>query len=132
MGNAKPLNTSQHDTPRTALNLLFHVVVAGGAASRGAPWLAVTPAELGDLVERLRARGLAPASLADYLGPSPPGEGIFTISFDDAHPGVLELAAPALAELGVPATVFVPTAHVGETDRVMDWPAVRALAALPG
>jgi peptidoglycan/xylan/chitin deacetylase (PgdA/CDA1 family)/GT2 family glycosyltransferase len=114
------------------MNLLFHVVVPAGASPRGAPWLAVTATELADLVERLRARGLAPASLADYLGPAPPGPGAFTVSFDDAHPGVLELAAPVLAELGVPATVFVPTAHVGETDRVMGWPEVRALAALPG
>jgi peptidoglycan/xylan/chitin deacetylase (PgdA/CDA1 family) len=38
------------------------------------------------------------------------------ITFDDAYRDFEEHALPVLAELGLPATVFVPTAHIGGTN----------------
>jgi peptidoglycan/xylan/chitin deacetylase (PgdA/CDA1 family) len=39
------------------------------------------------------------------------------ITFDDAYRSVLENAVPVLREVGFTATIFVPTAHVGEANR---------------
>jgi peptidoglycan/xylan/chitin deacetylase (PgdA/CDA1 family) len=40
----------------------------------------------------------------------------FAVTFDDAYRGTITLALPDLVRLGVPATVFVPTAFVGDRD----------------
>ena len=48
------------------------------------------------------------------------------ITFDDAYRCVLEEAVPRLARLGLPATVFVPTAFVGDRNR-WDEPTARDL-----
>ena len=45
------------------------------------------------------------------------GRGSVAITFDDGYRGVLEVAAPLLAERGLPATIFVPTGHLGERNR---------------
>lgn len=114
------------------MNLVFHLVVKEIDLSKGSPNLSTTVADLSESLERLRSSGRVPRPLSDYLGPEQPGPGSFTVSFDDAHPSLLELAVPVLAELEVPATVFVPTDHVGQTPRVMDWRAIEELAAFPG
>ena len=41
---------------------------------------------------------------------------MLAVTFDDAYRSVGELAVPVLAELGVPATVFAPTAFVGDPE----------------
>jgi peptidoglycan/xylan/chitin deacetylase (PgdA/CDA1 family) len=41
------------------------------------------------------------------------------VTFDDAFTSFAEIAWPLLREHGIPATVFVPTGHVGKTNR---WP----------
>lgn len=71
-----------------------------------------------------------PARLSDYLGASPPGPDRFTVSFDDAHVSVLALAAPVLGELGVPATLFVPSAWIGTGPDWLDERGLRALRDL--
>jgi peptidoglycan/xylan/chitin deacetylase (PgdA/CDA1 family) len=43
--------------------------------------------------------------------------GSVALTFDDGYRGVLEVAAPLLAERGLPATLFVPTGHLGERNR---------------
>ena len=116
----------------TSRNLLFHLLSVDGERAVGSPNLSVSVGALADGLEALLSGGLRPASLEDYIRGSAPGPDCFTVSFDDAHPSLLEHAAPALAELGVPATVFVPTDSVGQTDRVMGWQEIQALAALPG
>ena len=42
------------------------------------------------------------------------------VTFDDAYRSVTELALPILDRLGLPGTVFVPTAHVG-SEAPMAW-----------
>jgi len=114
-------------------NFFFHLVEGEtrDRHSMGSPLLSVTVPQLGSFVENLLSSGLVPASLNDYVTAKIPGPENFTISFDDAHPGVLDLAAPLLAELGTSATVFVPTAYIGESERVMGWPELRELSRRP-
>jgi peptidoglycan/xylan/chitin deacetylase (PgdA/CDA1 family) len=45
------------------------------------------------------------------------------ITFDDAYRSVIELGAPILRRLGIPATVFVPTDYTGR-DAPMRWPGI--------
>ena len=45
------------------------------------------------------------------------------MTFDDAHRSVLELAYPILERLGLPGTVFVPTAYA-TARRPLDWPGI--------
>jgi peptidoglycan/xylan/chitin deacetylase (PgdA/CDA1 family) len=51
------------------------------------------------------------------------GEKAFAVTFDDAYRSVAALAAPILARLGVPATVFVPTDYIG-SEAPMEWPGI--------
>lgn len=55
--------------------------------------------------------------LADVVSGSASGRGAVAITFDDGYRGVLEVAGPMLAERGMPATIFVPTGHLGERNR---------------
>jgi peptidoglycan/xylan/chitin deacetylase (PgdA/CDA1 family) len=112
----------------TARNLCLHYLHADAKAERASRRLSVS-------VSTLRARLLAelergePASLLDYLGTPPPADR-FTVSFDDAHRSVLELAAPLLAELKIPGTLFVPTAWTGMGPEWLDADGLRALRDL--
>ena len=101
--------------------MLFHLVEKEIGSASSSRHLSITVSELADGIEGLRASGQVPISLDEYLGLRLPGPESFTVSFDDAHPSLIEHAVGALKELGVPATVFVPTEHVGETNRVMGW-----------
>jgi peptidoglycan/xylan/chitin deacetylase (PgdA/CDA1 family) len=64
------------------------------------------------------ARTRSVVALADAVdGRVPNGKPAVAITFDDGYRGVLELAAPVLKEHGFPATIFVPTAHLGGRNR---------------
>jgi peptidoglycan/xylan/chitin deacetylase (PgdA/CDA1 family) len=64
------------------------------------------------------ARTRTVVSLADAVaGRVPSGKPAVAITFDDGYRGVLELAAPVLQDHGFPATLFVPTAHLGERNK---------------
>ena len=52
------------------------------------------------------------------------------MTFDDAYRSVYEQARPVLESLGVPATVFVPTALVG-SERPMAWPGTDQWLGVP-
>jgi peptidoglycan/xylan/chitin deacetylase (PgdA/CDA1 family) len=109
---------------KTARNLCFHYVSERPGAMR----LGVDVSTLRAVLEReLAAR--RPARLSDYLD-APPGPDRFTVSFDDAHASVLALAAPLLASLGVPATLFVPIGWIGAGPRWLDEDGLRALRDL--
>jgi peptidoglycan/xylan/chitin deacetylase (PgdA/CDA1 family) len=85
-------------------------------------WPAATSVRPGDFEDQLRAlvgRGYRGATLAEALT-APSAERTLVVSFDDAHRSVLELAAPIMARLGVPGTVFVPTDYAGG-ERPMGW-----------
>lgn len=91
------------------------------------------------LLARLGCRGVTFAEAVEGLfgGKSLPRRPV-CVTFDDGYANVTTHAAPVLAALGWPATVFVPTAYVGETNAwdtaygkpilpLMDWEQLRAL-----
>jgi peptidoglycan/xylan/chitin deacetylase (PgdA/CDA1 family) len=109
--------------------------------------LSVTPGKLGAQVRFLLRRGYEARTLARAMDEPARGKA-FVITFDDAYRSVREQALPVLAELGVPASLFVateivdrrglmtemipiPKAWVGPTEdmRAMSWDEVRSLAA---
>lgn len=80
---------------------------------------AVAPADFERQLTQLTRRGYRGATLSDALT-TPPGEQTLVVTFDDAHRSVLELAAPVMARLGLPGTVYVPTDYPG-SGRPMGW-----------
>jgi peptidoglycan/xylan/chitin deacetylase (PgdA/CDA1 family) len=85
-------------------------------------WPAPTTVRPGDFesqLEHFLERGYVGATLTEALD-VPPAEKTMVVSFDDAHLSVYELAAPTMARLGVPGTVFVPTAYP-DSGRPMGW-----------
>jgi peptidoglycan/xylan/chitin deacetylase (PgdA/CDA1 family) len=79
----------------------------------------VTPSDFRAQLELLLKLGYQGRTLVDALT-TPPAGRTMAVTFDDAHVSVAELARPILDELGIPATVFVPTEYAG-TDRLMGW-----------
>lgn len=73
---------------------------------------AIDPGRLEDQLRFLLRRGYRPLPLGEALERPPPGR-VLAVTFDDAYRSVLEWGLPVLERLGVPATVFVPTAYVG-------------------
>jgi peptidoglycan/xylan/chitin deacetylase (PgdA/CDA1 family) len=80
---------------------------------------AVRPDAFEAQVESLVRRGYRGTTFTDALT-APRADKTVAITFDDACRSVLEHAFPVLTRLGLPATVFVPTAYAG-TDRPMGW-----------
>jgi peptidoglycan/xylan/chitin deacetylase (PgdA/CDA1 family) len=102
------------------------VVLAYHAVSRA--WdhaLAVSPARLEANVRLLLRRGLRPVTFTEAVRLGPDAAAV-AVTFDDAYRSIHRLALPVLRDLGVPATVFAPTAYIG-TDRAMSWPGIDAL-----
>jgi peptidoglycan/xylan/chitin deacetylase (PgdA/CDA1 family) len=73
------------------------------------PNVHITPARMREQLEAVRRRyDVIP--LAEYLARRDRGRsvaGCVAVTFDDAYAGVARLAAPILAELAIPATLFV-------------------------
>lgn len=103
--------------PNQVLVLAFHNVVPDGSTPRGDRSLHLPLSRFRELIERLlelcRAVPLPAAPPPPAPSPSPSQ---FAVTFDDAYRGALTLALPELVRLGVPATVFVPTALIGDHD----------------
>lgn len=70
---------------------------------------AIDPRRLEGQLRFLLRRGYRPMTLAAALAERPAGKTV-VVTFDDAYRSVLHRGYPVLAKLGVPATVFVPTA----------------------
>lgn len=79
----------------------------------------VRPGEFESQLEYFLERGYGGATLTEALT-VPPHEKTLIVTFDDAHRSVYDFAAPAMARLGVPGTVFVPTAYP-DSGRPMGW-----------
>jgi peptidoglycan/xylan/chitin deacetylase (PgdA/CDA1 family) len=79
--------------------------------------LAVRPGQLRAHVTHLLGRGYRPATFSAAVA----GPGMFAVTFDDAFATVGSVALAVLRDLGVPATVFVPTAFPDTHDRLV-WP----------
>jgi peptidoglycan/xylan/chitin deacetylase (PgdA/CDA1 family) len=101
------------------LVLCYHAV-----SERWDSSLAVTPVELRRQLSRLLSRGWAGATFTDAVLTAPHRRTL-AVTFDDAFESVATLAAPVLAELSLPGTVFVPTDYVGGS---LSWPEVRQWA----
>jgi peptidoglycan/xylan/chitin deacetylase (PgdA/CDA1 family) len=73
--------------------------------------LAVSPAQFRDQMLTLRASGMRVVRLSDIetLAGLPTGIPHVCITFDDGYYDNLEHAVPVLAELAMPATIFLPT-----------------------
>jgi peptidoglycan/xylan/chitin deacetylase (PgdA/CDA1 family) len=75
--------------------------------------LSVTPDALEHQLRTMLGRGWHPATFADAVLDDHSGK-TFAVTFDDAFASVLTLAHPILSSLGVPATMFAPTAFMDE------------------
>lgn len=87
------------------------------------------PAPLSVRPDRLRAQlrlllraGYTGATFSEALL-APPAARTLAVTFDDAFRSVAELAFPILDELGLPATVFVPTEFARDA-RPLSWPGI--------
>jgi peptidoglycan/xylan/chitin deacetylase (PgdA/CDA1 family) len=81
------------------------------------PWgLSVAPSRFEEQMRTLKARRL-PLSIGDLVsrleGGTLPPQAV-AVTFDDGYVDNLLAAKPVLEELGIPATVFLPTGHVGK------------------
>ncbi|WP_106324854.1 polysaccharide deacetylase family protein [Actinoplanes italicus] len=94
----------------------------------------VPPEYANDLRRHLRAlQRIGPMiswddALAVLSGTKPLTGPVFCLSFDDAHPTWLEVAAPVLLELKVPAMFFLTSGMVGQPGN-MTWQDCRDLLA---
>jgi peptidoglycan/xylan/chitin deacetylase (PgdA/CDA1 family) len=104
--------------------LCYHAVSPTWTAT-----LAVTPNALERQLNWLTRRGWRGATFSDALL-APTAERTLAVTFDDAFASVLELAHPILASLGLPATVFAPTAFA-ESGMPLQWPGIDHWAQTP-
>jgi peptidoglycan/xylan/chitin deacetylase (PgdA/CDA1 family) len=100
---------------RDVLVLCYH----GVSATWPAP-TAVTPNHLQDHLTAFVRLGYRGATFRDALT-APTERKTVVVTFDDALRSVLERALPILSGLGLPATVFVATAHA-DGGRPAAWP----------
>jgi peptidoglycan/xylan/chitin deacetylase (PgdA/CDA1 family) len=96
------------------LVLCYHSVSSAWPASTS-----VRPEDFERQIADLVGRGYRGTTFSGALT-APESERVLAVTFDDAHRSVLELAAPAMARLGVPGTVFAPTDHA-TSGRPMAW-----------
>src|SRR5512132_3022800 len=104
------------------LVLCYHAV-----SDRWGAALSVTPTALRRQLAHLVARGWVGATFTEAVT-SPPAARTLAVTFDDGFDSVRTHAAPILDELGLPATVFVPTNWPG---RSMRWPGIEQWADSP-
>ncbi len=116
-----------------AVPILLYHSVADHAARRDLPFT-VTPATLAGHLRVLDERGATTLTVSDLaerfrLGAQvEPGTVVVTV--DDAYADTAEVLAPALAAIGMTATVYVSTATIGSTvrdSRMISWAQVREL-----
>jgi peptidoglycan/xylan/chitin deacetylase (PgdA/CDA1 family) len=100
------------------LVLCYHAVSERWPAS-----LSVTPEALREQVGLLVRRGYRGVGFTEAVL-SPPAGRTLAVTFDDAFHSVLERARPILDELGVTATLFVPTDFPEHPDVPMRWPGI--------
>ncbi len=108
-----------HRSPvRDVIVLCYHAVHERWPAP-----LSVTPEALEWQLSTLLRRGYKGVTFHQAV--NGPGSGRHVaVTFDDAYLAVLEVAAPILSRLGLPATVFVPTRYPDRPDEPMAWPGI--------
>jgi peptidoglycan/xylan/chitin deacetylase (PgdA/CDA1 family) len=112
--------------------LTYHSVTPPGHVGRHPGVVSATPEDFERQMLWLTRR-FRPLSLREVLAARrkgrdlPPGAALVT--FDDGYADFAENAWPVMRRLGVPATLFVPTAYPGRRDRSFWWDRVhRAFA----
>ena len=88
--------------------------------------LSVTPANFEAQLAHFARRGYRGTTFSEALEASGDGK-VVAITFDDAFRSVFEIAFPLMRRLGLPGTVFVPTAWPGREepmrwDGIDQWP----------
>ena len=111
-------------TPPDVLVLCYHAV-----SERWRSPLTISPGAMEDQLERVLARGYEPVTFSTSVL-HPPAARTLAVTFDDAFRSVRDIALPVLRRLGVPATVFAPTALVGRPEP-MAWAGLEAWARGP-
>jgi peptidoglycan/xylan/chitin deacetylase (PgdA/CDA1 family) len=99
---------------RDVLVLCYHAISERWPAS-----LSTTPNLFEEQLSLLARRGYRGVTFQEAVR-GPDAERAVAITFDDSFRSVLELGRPTLDRLGMPATVFVPTAFAG-TEEPMSW-----------
>ena len=92
--------------------------------------LAVTRAQLREHLHSLAERGYVGVTFTDAITKPGDGRPRVAVTFDDGYASLEDAAVPILAELGMPGTVFVPTAFVGSPDP-MAWPGIEEWLETP-
>ena len=126
-----------------ALVLMYHQIVPDGApegwvpAPLADPRYGVTRREFARQMAHLREADYRILPLDDLVAPRRPepsaptdGRPAVVVTFDDGYETDLTLAVPILAHLGIPATFFVATGHLGSPGMLSEAMAA-ALAARP-
>lgn len=99
---------------RDILVLCYHGISESWPAG-----ITVEPARLEEHLADFLRRGYRGATFSQALT-NPPARKTLVVTFDDAHASVHRLAAPILAGLGLPGTVYVPTDYP-DSGRLMGW-----------
>lgn len=102
---------------RDVLVLCYHAV-----SERWPAHLSVAPDVFEAQVAHLLRRGYEGTTFSRAVAERPRGRTL-VVTFDDGFGSVHDLAFPILQRLGVPATLFVPTAFMGR-DEPMAWPGI--------
>lgn len=103
------------DAPSDVLVLGYHAI-----SDRWDADTTVTVAQFERQIATLLERGYVGVTFATALSTPPSGK-VMAVTFDDAHRSIATVAFPHLQSLGVPATVFAPTDHIG-TGEPTGWP----------
>ena len=140
-----------------ALVLMYHQIVPDGAsegwvpASLADPRYGVTRLEFARQMAHLRQEGYRILALDDLLAPSHPHSGdsshassgasseatsdvtsderpTLVVTFDDGYETDLTQALPILSRLGIPATFFVATGHIGSPGMLTETMAAELVA----
>jgi peptidoglycan/xylan/chitin deacetylase (PgdA/CDA1 family) len=106
------------------LVLCYHAVSPDWPAD-----LSVTPEDLRSQLEHLVRRGYRGVTFAEVATGNNASKAV-AVTFDDGYRSVYDLAFPILEDLGLPGTVFVPAAHVGQS-HPMSWPGIERWVGTP-
>ncbi len=104
-------------TSSAPIVLCYHAVSPSWDCS-----LAVTPEQLEKQLTLLKRRGWTATTFTEAVL-DPPTRRTLAVTFDDAFASVLQFAFPVLSQLGIPATVFAPTAFMHTADP-LSWPGI--------
>lgn len=91
--------------------------------------IAVTPGRFRSHLIELRRRGYTGVTFTDAAHGRGTGKRV-AVTFDDGYRSVHRLARPILDELGMSATVFIPTLYIGRNEP-MSWPGIAEYASGP-